>query len=123
MSTQDESGGKNGERQYAYERCRTFLRFRTVENTRDHYTVRALQLRLALVAHGPLSADAVETALDALAEQDEIVHAAGWLTPRLGPDWLREAIEEVIARADVVPEGFVGACNRAIAAQEADTDA
>lgn len=98
-------------REEAYERVYDYIKHNTTALPNQE-AVKEQQLKLALVAHGDLDVDEVDTALTALAEQDKIVRAGGWLTPCLdAANWKTRAIEFVVAQDDN-PQAFVAAVNR-----------
>jgi len=83
----------------------------------DRYAFRESDIRTRLVAHGELSPDEFDTVLGALAQNDDAVRGAGWITPVIDDVWLRDAIEYVADRADD-PREFVSNANQYLATDE-----
>lgn len=103
------------DRETVYRRCKEWIARNTLSHA-DQKAAKEQQLKLSFVAHGEMSADQVNAALQALAEQKVIIHADGWLT--MDPedeDWYRQVIEWCADRENP-PRGLIGACNRRLQA-------
>jgi hypothetical protein len=79
----------------------------------DQRAVREKSLKTSLCANGSLEVEQVDTALKALAEQDKIQYANGWITPVVDLQWHRDAVAW-LAQQENPPQELIGAMNKAI---------
>jgi hypothetical protein len=75
--------------------------------------VREKSLKTSLCANGSLEVEQVNTALRALAEQDKIQYANGWITPVVDLQWHRDAVAW-LAQRNEPPQKLIGKMNKTI---------
>jgi len=75
--------------------------------------VREKTLKTSLCANGSLEVGQVDTALKALAEQNKIQFADGWITPVVDLQYHRDAVAW-LAQKDDPPKELIGKMNKAI---------
>jgi len=99
-------------RETAYEQVYSYIKNETVAMPNQR-AVREKTLKTSLCANGSLGVEQVDTALKALAEQDKIQYANGWITPVVDLQWHRDAVAW-LAQRDDPPQGLIGRMNKAI---------
>ena len=99
------------DREVVYERVKQFVSRNTVAHAKQR-AVKEQQLKLSLCAHGDIEVEQANTALKALAEQDVIFRAGGWLTINVErSEWYRQVIQWCAEQEDP-PRELIGALNR-----------
>jgi len=98
--------------QSGYEQTYSYIKNETVAMPNQR-AVREKSLKTSLCANGSLEVEQVDTALKALAEQDKIQFADGWITPVVDKQWHRDAVAW-LAQKDEPPQGLIGGMNKAI---------
>jgi len=99
-------------RESAYEQVYSYIKGETVAMPNQR-AVRETSLKTSLCANGSLDPEQVDTALKALAEQDKIQYADGWITPVVDLQWHRDAVAW-LAQRDEPPQKLIGAMNKSI---------
>jgi len=99
-------------RQSAYKQVYSYIKGETVAMPNQR-AVREKTLKTSLCANGSLEVEQVDTGLKALAEQDKIQYANGWITPVVDLQWHRDAVAW-LAQKDEPPKELVGKMNKAI---------
>jgi len=99
-------------RESAYEQVYSYIKGETVAMPNQR-AVRETSLKTSLCANGSLDPEQVDTALKALAEQDKIQFADGWITPVVDLQYHRDAVAW-LAQKDEPPQGLIGGMNKAI---------
>jgi len=99
-------------RESAYEQTYRYVKGETVAMPNQR-AVREKTLKTSLCANGSLEVEQVDTALKALAEQDKIQYANGWITPVVDKQWHRDAVAW-LAQKDGPPKELIGRMNKAI---------
>jgi len=79
----------------------------------NQQAVREKTLKTSLCANGSLEVEQVDTALKALAEQNKIQFADGWITPVVDKQWHRDAVAW-LAQRDEPPQKLIGQMNKSI---------
>jgi len=98
--------------QSGYEQTYSYIKNETVAMPNQR-AVREKSLKTSLCANGSLEVEQVDTALKALAEQDKIQFADGWITPVVDLQYHRDAVAW-LAQKDEPPQGLIGGMNKAI---------
>ena len=99
-------------RESAYEQVYRYVKGETVAMPNQR-AVREKSLKTSLCANGSLEVKQVDTALKALAEQDKIQFADGWITPVVDLQYHRDAVAW-LAQRDDPPQKLIGRMNKAI---------
>jgi hypothetical protein len=99
-------------RESAYKQVYGYIKGETVAMPNQR-AVREKTLKTSLCANGSLEVEQVDTALKALAEQDKIQFAGGWIVPVVDLQWHRDAVAW-LAQRENPPQGLIGAMNKAI---------
>jgi hypothetical protein len=98
--------------QSGYEQTYSYIKNETVAMPNQR-AVRETSLKTSLCANGSLEVEQVDTALKALAEQDKIQFAGGWIVPVVDLQWHRDAVAW-LAQRENPPQGLIGAMNKSI---------
>jgi hypothetical protein len=104
-------------RESAYEQVYEYVKQETVANPDFAYAVAEETLKTTLCANGSLKVDQVETALQALGEQDRIQYGSGWIVPIVDKQFHRDAIGW-LANREQPPKSLIGKMNKAVQAHE-----
>jgi len=99
-------------RESAYKQVYRYIKGETV-GMPNQRAVREKSLKTSLCANGSLEVEQVDTALRALAEQEKIQYADGWITPVVDLQWHRDAVAW-LANRENPPQELIGKMNKAI---------